>query len=1388
MKILRLFLIFISFLTIGNLSAQWTDDNSQVSGSGIDVTIATFLNNGYAVSCFGGSNGEIRATINTGTGPYYYEWSNGEGGQGPLFNTITNLSAGTFQVTVYDLGNDLGGGLYDEVTLTVSISSPPELRFKTSGFGVSQTNPTCSYLTDGSISSKATGGIGGYSYSWDDIPSTLSRVITNIGHGTHTVTVQDGNLCSAQRIYVVDQPTDVFPNVVVTTQGCGAGNDGVLTSNPSGGSGVYSSYSWVDGAGNNVGNTNVASSLSPGNYTLTVIDNAGCTFDTTAILNAPTAITYSTSETQTNCATSNDGASTITVSGGLAPYDISWTGPTNGLQNDAINVSGQSYQITGLASGNYDVTITDASGCNELESFSITSPVALSQTNSITDVTCSGDVDGAIDFTVTGGSAPYDISWAGPTNGSQNDAINISGGSYQITGLVGGNYDVTITDDNGCILSSNSNTINEPLVLDETTTTSDVSCSGGTNGSINIVVTGGTAPYDISWTGTANGSQNDAINVDGGNYSITTLSDGNYAVTITDDNSCQIVVNNTIFDPQPLTIAISSKTDVSCNGLADGTATATVPSGSGTLPYEYTWSNLQSTTNSTDLTNLATNLSAGPISVTIEDGNGCTATANETITEPTAISASMGVPTMVLCNGGSDGSVTVTGSGGTVAGDYNYQWSNGQSLAAATGLVAGSYTVIVKDDNNCQTTAGPVTITEPTAISASMGVPTMVLCNGGSDGSVTVTGSGGTVAGDYNYQWSNGQSLAAATGLVAGSYTVIVKDDNNCQTTAGPVTITEPTAISASMGVPTMVLCNGGSDGSVTVTGSGGTVAGDYNYQWSNGQSLAAATGLVAGSYTVIVKDDNNCQTTAGPVTITEPTAISASMGVPTMVLCNGGSDGSVTVTGSGGTVAGDYNYQWSNGQSLAAATGLVAGSYTVIVKDDNNCQTTAGPVTITEPTAISASMGVPTMVLCNGGSDGSVTVTGSGGTVAGDYNYQWSNGQSLAAATGLVAGSYTVIVKDDNNCQTTAGPVTITEPNVLSQTNSTNDVSCNGGSDGAINIVVFGGTSPYDISWTGSANGSQNDAINVDGGNYSISSLVAGNYVITITDDNNCSINFNQTIFDPQPLTIAISSKTDISCNGLVDGTATASVPPGSGTFPYAYTWSNLQSTTNTTDLTNLVTNLSAGPISVTIEDGNGCTATANETILEPTPVSAIMGVPTMVSCNGGSDGSVTVTASGGTVAGDYNYLWSNGQSLAAATGLAAGSYTVTVTDDNDCKVENVPVTITEPTILTATISSFTDPSCFGFSDGNVTVTVDGGTPDYSYSWTGGLDPTLPTASSLSAGTYTVTVTDDNGCVETASQVLTNPSELSATIDAFSDISCFGAGDGTYHSFSYWR
>ena len=388
MKFLKIFLIFILTNVALKFTAQWTDDNTQVSGNGLDVTVATFLFNGpplnYAVSCFGGSDGQIRATINSGSGgPYYYEWSNGD--EGETVTTITGQTAGTFQVTVYDIGNDLGGGLYDEVTLTVSISSPPELRFKTSGFGVSQTNPLCSYTSDGSISSKATGGVSGYAYSWDDTPSTTNRVINGIGHGVYVVTVTDANSCTAQKSYTIDQPTEIIPNLEITSEGCD-GASGVITAVPAGGTGVYSSYLWDDGLAQT---TNPATGLVPGNYTVTVTDNSGCFRTESIALNSPTAITSSTSETETICSTSSDGTSTITVSGGLAPYNLSWLG-TGGSSGDPvgdeIDNAGENYIISPLAADNYTVTITDASGCVETESFTISNPIAISQTNTKTHI------------------------------------------------------------------------------------------------------------------------------------------------------------------------------------------------------------------------------------------------------------------------------------------------------------------------------------------------------------------------------------------------------------------------------------------------------------------------------------------------------------------------------------------------------------------------------------------------------------------------------------------------------------------------------------------------------------------------------------------------------------------------------------------------------------------------------------------------------------------------------------------------------------------------------------------------------------------------------------------------------------------------------------------
>ena len=306
----------------------------------------------------------------------------------------------------------------------------------------------------------------------------------------------------------------------------------------------------------------------------------------------------------------------------------------------------------------------------------------------------------------------------------------------------------------------------------------------------------------MEWSGTASGDPaGDEISSDGGDYTIGTLDNGNYNVTVTDANNCQISFPKTIFEPTAISASISSSTTVSCNGGADGTATATVSG--GTLPYDYSWSNGQTLSGDVSGTNTATALAQGNISITITDGKGCTATDNTTITEPAVLSASMGTPSMVSCNGGNNGSVTVSGSGGTAATDYTYSWNTTpvQTTATASNLVAGNYTVTITDDNNCTATAGPISITEPTALSASIGTPTMVNCNGGNNGIATVTGSGGTAATDYTYSWNTTpvQTTATASNLVAGNYTVTVTDDNGC-TASISFSLAEPNCISCNYG------------------------------------------------------------------------------------------------------------------------------------------------------------------------------------------------------------------------------------------------------------------------------------------------------------------------------------------------------------------------------------------------------------------------------------------------------------------------------------------------------------------------------------------------------------------------------------------------------------
>ncbi|MEZ4884190.1 MAG: SdrD B-like domain-containing protein [Chitinophagales bacterium] len=778
-------------------------------------------------------------------------------------------------------------------------------------------------------------------------------------------------------------------------------------------------------------------------------------------------------------------------------------------------------------------------------------------------------------------------------------------------------------------------------------------------------------------------------------------------MTVTDANNCSTTATATVTEPSELTASVED-TALACFG--DDNGELTVVANGGTTDYSYAWSN-------GDATAAITGLTAGTYTVTVTDANNCSTTATATVSEPSELTASVSDHDLA-CFGDDNGELTATAQGGTT--DYSYVWSNGDATAAITGLTAGTYTVTVTDANNCSTTATAI-VTEPSELTASA-EDAELACFGDDNGELTVVANGGTT--DYSYVWSNGDATAAITGLTAGTYTVTVTDANNCSTTA-TATVSEPSELTASVSDHDLA-CFGDDNGELSAIANGGTT--DYSYAWSNGDATAAITGLTAGTYTVTVTDANNCSTTATAI-VTEPSELTASA-EDAELACFGDDNGELTVVANGGTT--DYSYVWSNGDATAAITGLTAGTYTVTVTDANNCSTTATAI-VTEPSELTASVSDHDLA-CFGDDNGELSAIANGGTT--DYSYAWSNGDATAAITGLTAGTYTVTVTDANNCSTTATAI-VTEPSELTASAEDAELACFGDDNGELTVVANGGTTDYSYVWS---NGDATAAI---------TGLTAGTYTVTVTDANNCSTTATATVTEPSELTASVED-TALACFGDDNGELT--VVANGGTTDYSYVWSN-------GDATAAITGLTAGTYTVTVTDANNCSTTATATVSEPSELTASV-EDAALACFGDDNGELTATAQGGTT--DYSYAWSNGDATAAITGLTAGTYTVTVTDANNCST-TATATVTEPEGIEMSIAA-THLDCSNDDDGTAEVTATGGTGSLTYVWSNG--ETGAAIDGLILGNYTVTVTDENNCSATEQVAITSASDCSSLGD----------------------
>ncbi|MFM2266955.1 MAG: hypothetical protein RL757_396, partial [Bacteroidota bacterium] len=590
------------------------------------------------------------------------------------------------------------------------------------------------------------------------------------------------------------------------------------------------------------------------------------------------AIVASGSTTNATCNGGGNGAIALTVSGGTGTFTYAWTGP-NGFTSVVQNP-------TNLRAGTYNVVITSGTQTNN-QSFVITEPTIISGVQTITNVACFGASTGAISVATTGGAGSYTYSWTGPNS--------FTASTQNITGLATGSYVFTIRDGAGCSVTSLPLLVSQPasaLTVGSPTVT-NVGCFGGNNGAISVAGTGGTAPYTYSWTGTnafTSSSQN-----------ISNLSAGNYTVTVRDANGCT-VSSTAISVSQPASlpnIGSPTVTNLTCGGTTGSIVIA--PSG-GTAPYTFAWTGPNSFTASTQ--NIS-NLSAGDYTVVVRDANGCSMTSGAiTVTQPaSAVSIGSTSVTNISCFGGNTGAVNVTITGGVAP--YVFSWTGFNGFTASTqnisNLLAGSYTLNIRDANGCSITSQAIVVMQPTAALA-IGTPSVqnIACFGNSTGGIVIAPSGGTSP--YTYAWTGAGGFTSAfqsvSNLAAGSYTVVVRDANNCTVTSNLIPVTQPTT-PPSIGTPsvTNVACAGASTGGIVISPSGGTPS--YSYSWAGPNGFTATaqniSNLAAGDYVVTIRDANGCAVTSGNITVSQPTN-GVAVGSPTVVNvgCFGGNNGSI--------------------------------------------------------------------------------------------------------------------------------------------------------------------------------------------------------------------------------------------------------------------------------------------------------------------------------------------------------------------------------------------------------------------------------------------------------------------------------------------------------------